>query len=142
MNDEFQEKRVTQYLIPANVTTRFEFFEGFGWYELKIVTIALIIGSLIFFALGIPKHTVKVTNPLGLDTTTAIDNAQPEYKSQPIVPTLPRALAILVPGISAFVVVKRNPSTGMSFITILKAAREFKHKQKRYLYKYNSGREN
>lgn len=33
------ENKVTHYLIPANVRTRFEFFNGFGWKELILTMI-------------------------------------------------------------------------------------------------------
>ncbi|MDN5347393.1 MAG: hypothetical protein PWP65_957 [Clostridia bacterium] len=39
------------YLIPRNVITRFQFFPGFGWFELGAVTGAALIG-LIFYALA------------------------------------------------------------------------------------------
>lgn len=47
---EEQDKKTTQYLVPANVSAKFEFFSGFGWYEFKIVAIACLIGLLIFLA--------------------------------------------------------------------------------------------
>jgi uncharacterized membrane protein (Fun14 family) len=139
---EEQEKKVTQYLIPANVTTRFEFFEGFGWSELKIVVIACLIGTAIFWLLGLPKKVIQVEK----SATTLTDITQsikPEYvdKKVPLIPSLARSFAIIIPGGGAFMVVKRNPTSGMSLITTLKSQKAFKQKQKLYIYKYNSGSE-
>lgn len=139
--EEQQDKRVTQYLIPANVTTKFEFFEGFGWYEFKIVLIALLIGTAFFFALGLPQKTVQVQTTLSVDQTTGDSQSAFKSKQVPIIPTLPRALLILIPGVAAFFIVKRNPSSGMSLMITIRSSREFKQKQKLYLYKYKSGSE-
>lgn len=136
---EEQESKTTKYLIPANVTARFEFFEGFGWYEFKIVAISLLIGTVIFFILGLPKKTIKIDkNPYADVTQTAKIY---EDKKVPLIPGVLRAFAILLPGVGSFVVVKKDPSTGMSLMVMIKSSKEFKKKQKRYLYKYNSGSE-
>lgn len=41
------------YLIPRNITKRFEFAPGFGFKELFIVLTALGIGLIVFFILGL-----------------------------------------------------------------------------------------
>ncbi|NFL43538.1 hypothetical protein FDB61_17885 [Clostridium botulinum] len=142
--ESFEDKKITQYLIPANVTTRFEFFPGFGWYEFKIVITACIIGFIFFFLLGLPKKTVSTAVP----TTVTIQNQSLPQTSLEIqdkkvsyVPIIIRILFIIIPGISAFFVVKRDPSSGMSFITIIKSRQEFVKKQRRYLDVYGSGTE-
>lgn len=41
------------YLIPRNISKRFEFFPGWGWRELVITLIALGIAVIIVFLLGL-----------------------------------------------------------------------------------------
>lgn len=139
-----EDKKVTQYLIPANVTTKFEFFPGFGWYEFKIVLIACIIGTIFFFLLGVPKKTIPTT----VTTTVAVENeplpkttVEIQDKKIPYIPVIIRILFIVVPGAVAFFVVKRDQSSGMSFITIIRSRQEFMKKQKRYLDVYGSATE-
>ena len=128
---ENENENVTQYLIPANVTTKFEFFTGFGWAELRFVAITLIIGTAIFFALGMPKRNVLVQSST-LSSQTV---------KQSIVPAIPRAMFIIIPGLTSFFLVKRDGTTGASVLSLLKASREFKKNQKLYLYRYKSGTE-
>ena len=108
--DNNEDKKVTQYLIPANVTTKFEFFPGFGWHEFKIVLIACIIGTIFFFLLGVPKKTIPTT----VTTTVAVENEplpkttlEIHDKKVSYIPVIIRILFIVVPGAVAFFVVKR-----------------------------------
>lgn len=41
------------YLIPRNISKRFEFFPGWGWKELFILLIALGIGTVLSFTLSL-----------------------------------------------------------------------------------------
>lgn len=139
--DSSEEKKITQYLIPANVTTKFEFFPGFGWYEFRIVLITCIIGCVFFGALSLPKKTVSETVP----TTVMVQGETlPETKMEihdkkvAYVPILIRVLFIVVPGATSFFLVKKDVSTGMSFISILSSRQEFVKKQRRYLDVYGS----
>ena len=106
------DEKVTQYLVPANVSTRFEFFTGFGWHELRIVAGAITFGLLIFLGLGVVS---------------------------PGIPAFSRGFAIIIPGAGTFLLVKKDPSTGMSLLKLLNSAKQFQQKQKRYMYKYGSG---
>lgn len=135
--DEFEDRKFTQYLIPANVTTRFEFFPGFGWSEFKVVSIFCVIGVLLFVFLGIPKKTVSEINPIMINT----QSAEVITKRVPYVPILVRFLAIVIPGMTSFFAVKRDPFTGLSLLTLLKNRKEFNKKQKLYLDVYGSGSE-
>ncbi|MBU3173283.1 hypothetical protein [Clostridium estertheticum] len=139
--EEQRNSRITEYLIPSNVTTRFEFFPGFGWYEFKIVVFACAIGAVIYFILGLPTKTVQINISVEQALGAIGSAVQPNEKKVSIIPILFRIFAILIPGIGSFVVVKRNPSTGMSLMALIKSANEFKKKQKRYIYKYKSGSE-
>lgn len=141
--ENFQDRKVTQYLVPANVTTKFEFFEGFGWYEFKIVLITCVIGCIIFFLLGLPKKTVSTTVPTTMITNDSLPQSSMEIRDKqvPYVPTLIRVFFIIFPGACSFFVVKRDPSSGMSFISIIKSHQQFVKKQKRYLDVYGSGSE-
>lgn len=139
-----EKERSIEYLIPANVSAKFEFFEGFGWYEFKLVAIACLIGLLIFFGLGIFKKTIYLDQ---FGTVVNISNVD-EYtkenlimKRQPRISAFARSFAIIIPGAVTFLLVKKEPSSGRSTIDILRYFKEFKNKQKTYLYKYNSGSE-
>jgi hypothetical protein len=140
--EEFNDHKVTQYLIPANVTTKFEFFEGFGWRELRIVAMAAAVGVFLFFLLSIPQKTVLVdaSTNMAIEENADIDNIEVLEKSEPIIPGLLRTLCIIVPAAGAFFIVKRDPQTGMSVLNLIKSAKEFQGKQKSYFYIYNSGR--
>lgn len=145
---EDQNNKVRQYLIPANVSARFEFFDGFGWYEFKIVLIACLIGASFFFGLGLLKKTIYVDmNGIPVNMTEENENGLSmnekeiiERKISLISPAI-RLFAIIIPGTGAFFLVKREPSTGRSGIDTLICLKEFKKKQNTYLYKYNSGSE-
>ena len=139
---EEQDKRVTQYLVPANVSARFEFFPGFGWYEFKIVIIACLIGTLIFFALGLFKKTIYVdANSIPIESTIGSNIDVAAELKIPYIPAAFRAFAILIPGAAAFFLVKKDPSSGLSLIYLYRCLKEFKSRQKLYLYKYGSGTE-
>ncbi|MCT4584053.1 MAG: hypothetical protein N4A54_03925 [Peptostreptococcaceae bacterium] len=143
---EQQEKNVTEYLIPANVTTKFEFFDGFGWHELKIVAIALLIGTIFFFGTGLITKTITMKDDnLPIEYTIG-DKEDVKRNSEgliekkvPFIPTPIRLFFIIIPGIGAFFLVKRDPLNGMSLLSMIKNTKEFKLKQKLYLYIYNSG---
>lgn len=146
---EEQDKKVTQYLVPANVSTRFEFFEGFGWYELKFVVIACLIGVILFYFLGLFKKTTYIhIDDLPFEVTIGVDEEELKPNEDgyivntiSLIPSPFRVFAIIIPGTVAFFFVKRDPSNGMSLMYTLKSAKEFNNKQKLYLYKYRSGSE-
>lgn len=48
-HDEYAEK---PYLIPHNVETKFQFFPGFGWFEVGTVVAAFLLGLLLAYILG------------------------------------------------------------------------------------------
>lgn len=129
---EDEESKVTQYLIPANVATRFEFFPGFGWYEFFIVAASLALGTLVYFILGIPSKVVHVNATLLQEATN---------KRVSIIPTMVRVFFVIIPSAAAFFLVKRDPNNNMSLLYLLKGAKEFKQSQKKYLYVYKSGSE-
>jgi len=141
--------KVTQYLIPANVTVRFEIWEGFGWQELKYCAIALIFGFLLFYIVGMFYKTevynineMPLEMKLGLqeDEFTSIDGDIVTKKVR-IVSDGIRFLFIIIPTAITYFCVKRDRSTNMSLIDNLRHMREFQKSQKLYLYKYGSGSE-
>lgn len=141
---EEQEIKVTEYLVPANVSTKFEFFPGFGWNELKYVGISLLVGVLIFFLLGIPKKNIDVdVNGMKLIEIEGVEIPKEEItqKQVPSIPVAPRILPIIGLGAISYFLVKRDASTGMSLIYMVKARKAFSKNQKRYMYIYNSGTE-
>ncbi len=148
-DEQEQDIKITHYLVPTNVSTRFEIFEGFGWTEAKYVAIALICGLALYLLTGLFTRTeqfnikdIPQAETIGLkeNKNTKIEGNIVTRKKE-VIPKAVRFFFILVPGIGAYIVTKRDPSTGMSLVTNLQAAREFAKKQKRYLFKYNSGSE-
>lgn len=137
------EKETTYYQVPTNVSTRFEFLPGFGWYELKFVLIAVAIGSIFTFLLGLPSKTVMLDSYYNvLDMSIEANKALVHVQEQrPIIPPFFQYLPTLIFGAMTYLFVKVEPSTGRSTWTMLKSLLDFKKKQKRYIYKYKSGTE-
>lgn len=152
MFDSFEnseENKITQYLIPANVNARFEFIEGIGWKEFLYIVIALAVGIGFYLLLGLITKTeqfklseLPVTETIGLieDKFTKIDGDIVTKTKQVISPPL-RVLIMLLPVAATFFAVRVEPSSGLSLISSLRDAKNFRGKQKRYIYKYNSGSE-
>jgi len=136
-----QESKVTQYPIPANVTTKFEFIEGFGWRELFIVLTAIACGVCIFYLLGLPHKTISVKSDV-VNVSQNVDGINNLLKKNvPYIPDFVRAFAIIIPGGLAFFLVRKPPFIDMSLLVMLQYLKNFKKRQKRYKYKYRSGTE-
>lgn len=147
--EENEDRKITQYLIPVNVNARFEFIEGIGWKEFFFLTIALGVGILVYFLLGLFTVTeqfklseLPITETIGIieDKYTKIDGdivtKTKEFVAAPL-----RLLLMLIPVAATFFAVRVEPSTGLSLLSSLRDAKAFRGKQKRYIYKYNSGSE-
>jgi len=140
MDEQQEDQRAIQYLIPSNVSTKFEFFPGFGWYEFKIVFIACVIGILIYTGLGLVGKTTYV-NTTNAPNGAKLDRERLMEEKVPAIPAMARIFAVIIPGAGSFLLVKRDPSNGMSLLYTIKSASEFKKNQRLYLYKYGSGTE-
>lgn len=135
-----------QYLVPSNVSAKFEFFTGFGWSEFRIVLVATFVGFLIFSFLGLftkieyipPEDAVNLFAETDGVTFNDDGSANRVVNS---VPLILRVITVIVPSGSAFMLVKKDPNNGQSLLTLLKSFLNFRKKQKRYLYVYNSGSE-
>jgi hypothetical protein len=142
--NNLEEKQVTKYLIPANVTTRWELIPGFGWSEMRLVIAALIIGALIFFGLSQIKKTTLI-DPTKAPITATIGaqlNKDGQYvKVTPVIPAMVRFFILILPGTVTFFLVKKESYNNMSLLQLYTSAKELKEKQRLYLYKYNSGSE-
>lgn len=137
---------LNQYLVPVNVNARFEFFSGFGFKELIVVVVVFLISVGLFGLLGIPKKTEYI------DSTELEEIQYEEYKEKynlneegffekkvPIISEVIRFfIGLFLVGIS-IAVVKRDPHNNMSLLFLIKSWKEYKGKQKLYLYKHNSG---
>lgn len=135
------EKKVTEYLVPANVSARFELIPGFGFYELKFVAIAVAIGVMLFGLLGLPKKTLYLDPSEVSLVYSSEEMVDGKIKRiEPYISTPIRFFVILIPSAFTFLVVKKEPISNVSLFDNLKAAQAFKKKQKRYLYVYNSGK--
>lgn len=108
--NEISQQQANEYLIPKNVNTRFQFFPGFGWFELGVVLCGVIIGVIIFFILNVFTNSIW------------------------------RAFSIIVPTVIAFAIVQRDEKTGMSILSLINDYKKFNLSQKRYLYIYGKGR--
>lgn len=144
-----QDKNVTYYFIPANVSAKFEFISGFGWYELKFVLIAALIGLFFFFSLGIFKKNsyykpedIPVEMTFGLSEEELIPNEDGYIViTENALSPFARGLFIIFPVAIVFFLVRRDPLTGFSLLSTLIHMRNFSKKQKLYYFKYNSGSE-
>ena len=41
------------YIVPNNVETKFQFFPGYGWFEVSVVVAAFLVGVLLVYILGL-----------------------------------------------------------------------------------------
>ncbi|MEN1990234.1 PrgI family protein [Paenibacillus hubeiensis] len=98
------------YYIPKNVKTRFQIMPGIGWAELLLV----LIGAGIGFGIG-----------YGLFLLTASVFSY-------VITAFFAALG--------FMIAKPHPVTGKNAVALIKDFQNFKSKQKRYYYRYGSGR--
>jgi len=140
VDEQQEDQRAIQYLIPSNVSTKFEFIPGFGWYEFKIVFITCVIGILLYSGLGLVQKTIYV-NAINQPVSEKISSEGLAEKKVPLIPAMARIFAIIIPGVSSFLLVKREPSNGMSLLYTVRSASKFKKNQRLYLYKYGSGTE-
>lgn len=129
-----------QYFIPPNVSARFEIIEGFGFSELIACIIALAIGLFLTFATGliVNKQTIKVEK-LSMEEKLGIEEGIEEItESTPVIPTPIRVIVFIAfPTFFTFLVVRKNPITGLSLSEMIKGRSEYNKRQKRYLYKYD-----
>lgn len=135
------EKQTTVYLVPANVTARFEIFAGFGWEELMYVGVTFIISLMIFFVLGLPQKTV-LKEPaqviMQIEELNVNADGLVEVK-EPVVPMPIKLIVLLMPSTFMYFIVKKEPTSGLSTIDSIKRSIQFKKRQAIYMYKYNSG---
>lgn len=104
-------KVLSEYIIPKNVKTRFEFFPGYGWRELFITMFGLLIGYLFYRLLGI-----FTTSPF-------------------------RLFIIVLFGSLAVAISLSDPRTGKNIIDFYKDYKRFNSHPKRYIYKFGEGRD-
>jgi len=112
MEELSQEREVDLkiYFIPKNVQSRFELFKGFGLPELGITLIFAISGLALGFILWL------------------------FFKSKIL-------FFLFVPaGALGFFLAKPDPRRGKSPLSLIKDIRDFSIKQKRYFYRFGSGR--
>lgn len=97
------------YLIPRNVSQRFEFFPGFGWIELLLTLAGFGVGIILFLAAGI------------------------------FTGSLARVLFVVFTTGAGFVCGKGDPRTGKTVLSLVEDFRGWKMRQRRYLYYFGSG---
>lgn len=147
--DDNKESTVTYYPVPTNVTTKFEFFPGFGWSEFKWLVLAVAIGGALFFLSGLIKTTSFIDpNDLTLEQSIGLDKEQLVYNEagmievkKEAIPMIIRVILVAVPVSATFLAVRREPSSNMSLISMLKGLMDFNKRQKRFMYRYNSASE-
>lgn len=99
------------YLIPKNIKTRFEFFQGFGFFELFLTIMFITVGLVVsFFVFFLSKHMLSF-------------------------------LIVVVFGALGLIVVKKDPRFGLSILELILEYKHFYSKQRTYFYRYGSGRE-
>ncbi len=97
------------YLVPKNVSQRFEFFPGVGWRELFMILVGLGTGVLVFFFLGLFTASLARILVIGLST-----------------------------GVSYFLG-RGDPRTGKTVLDLIKDAKHWKLGQRRFLYFFGTG---
>lgn len=147
MNKDFQNVEKDEglnYIIPANVNTKFEVFPGIGYKELAYLLAATAIGVMIFLLLGVFKTTeiIKRENvdPMMLIGLTEEELLKPEITITKDVISAPiRLFACATFPLFVYFLFKTDPNTNISFYKQLSYKRIFTQNQRRYLYKLNSG---
>lgn len=99
------------YLIPKNVNSRFEFKDGFGWRELRIMLLGAAIGAALFFLL----HWLNVYRLVIL-------------------------IVAALPLVGAFMLIQPHPLTRMLVLDTIILEWKFKRSKKIYLYIYGGDR--
>lgn len=144
---EANESKGTQYLVPTNVSARFEIFEGIGFSELRIIAITLVAGAVLYFMFGF----LQVTKHLDIKEMSYSDTAKIKVEAlpkdsegltlvnRPLLSSPVRVfLFIFIPGAVSFFALRREPSSGLNLIGLIKVSNDFRKSQKRYYYVYGS----
>lgn len=99
------------YIVPKNVRARFQFADGFGWFELLICLVGVITGGVIAAVVFlITKSPFSLT-------------------------------FLVFGGALGFFLGKPDPRTGQSALDLIKDYKAFNTKPKRYYYSFGKGRE-
>lgn len=95
-----------KYIIPKNVSSKFEFFPGFGWKELFTSVLFLAAGIAFFFLLGLFTDSMFRLIVVALITGTGV------------------------------VLVLEDPRSGGSFMSFIKSLKEYKSKPRTYEFRF------
>ena len=133
-----------EFIIPANVNTRYEVFPGFGYKETAFLGLAVAVGLAFFFILGlfktsqdIKKEDLKLEYTIGL-SQEELDKPYVTIKKDVI--SMPiRLIVACTPSILVILLFKTDSTSSLSFYKQLSYKRKFTSGQTRYLYKYESG---
>lgn len=99
------------YFIPRNIKTRFEFIDGFGFYELFVFLIfAGIGGGISFFVYFLTKKFFSF-------------------------------LLFILISAAGFIGVRKDPRMGNSFFDLIIEFKSFSSKQQTYFYEFGTGRD-
>lgn len=155
---EGKDSRENEFLIPQNVSARTEIFPGIGWKELAIIAVAVGIGFIFFFVLGIPTHyidrsdeisffgnsrpvvstipsesTARAPSPAATDSSYQNGSYQPEKVKVSIIAVPARLCVIILFAGLAYILV--SCANGPSIMSMLFSMRRFSNSRKRYFYK-------
>lgn len=98
------------YIVPKNVKTRFQIFEGFGWFELFLFLLGLGIGAMIS---GILYFVFR---------------------------SLFCFIFAVFGGAVGFFLGKPDPRTGRSALDLVNDYKDFNTRPKKYYYRFGRGR--
>lgn len=132
-----QEENKDVYMIPTNVTTRFEITSGIGWKEIGCIILAAVLGLILSLIIGLQtvpvEREIYVENGEVSDSMLQTKKGQYEtiVKQESIISPAHRLLFLIVPAGFAFMMLKKNTS-GQSALDILQNYYKYQRSQKRF----------
>lgn len=126
-----------KYMIPVNVTTRFELISGIGWKEIGMILLAGIIGAILAGIIGI--QTKPVEKMMYVETDEIINEALGSKKGgyelvtvdESILDGPQRFLFVVLPALGVAMILKKNDAN-QSVWDMIKNYHRYQSGQKRY----------
>lgn len=126
------------FMIPENVTTRFEIVSGIGWKEILYMALVGALGLIVAAFIGI--NTVTVSKEVYVDDATVSDSIfqsntghyETVYEEESILSTGTRFLFFIFPAVVAYMLLKKNNSN-QSMLDLFKSYYRFASRPKSFI---------